>query len=392
MGGNRRSGSIARRKRDDDLICAVIRGEVTGWPGDEGGEEVEAFLARAEFHGVLPLLNGRLRNPELAGMWPTVIRDRCRKEALSWAAWDLAQRYETMRLLAAFRESGVKPLLLKGAALAYSHYSNPALRPRGDVDLLVAAHDKGRTEELLGALGYARDGVPMGEFISQESSWSRVDRRGAGHTVDLHWRSNNSPILAKLLDYEEMSARAVAVSTLGPDTATPCPVHALLFACIHRAGHVNAPYDVDGVRYPAKERLIWLYDIHLLASQMAPIEIEEVAAIASRKRMTAICREALMLCEQRFGLQVPPAVMQTLQSGDDAEPSSRFFRGGRLFQMTGDLLALDGPGERIGWLKELAFPSVEYMHAKYPSSIPQWLPVLYVRRAFEGIWKLATAK
>lgn len=390
MGGGRGSGSIAYWQRDDDLICAVIGGERTGWPGDEGGEEVEGFLARAEFHGVLPLLNDRLRNPELAELWPAAVRNRCRKEALSGAAWDLAQRSETTRLLAAFRDAGVKPLLLKGAALAYSHYPNPALRPRGDVDLLIAARDKMRAEELLGALDYVRVGVPMGEFISQESSWSRVDRFGAGHTVDLHWRSNNSPILAKLLSYEEMAARAVSVLPLGPGAVTPCPVHAILFACIHRAGHANAPFIVDGVRYPARERLIWLYDIHLLASRMATAEFEEVAAIASRKRMKAICREALLLCEKRFALQVPPAVIQTLQPDGDEEPSSQFFRGGRLLQMTGDFLALDGPGERMGWFKELAFPPDQYMRSKYPNSAVHWLPVLYARRAIEGLWRLAT--
>ena len=100
-------------------------------------------------------------------------------------------------------------------------------------------------------------------------------RHGSSVDVDLHWRSSNSPALARLMDYEEMQARAVPVPSLGPAAFAPCPVHALLFACIHRAGHEHAPMYVDGVAVPVKDRLIWLYDIHLLASKMQGAELED---------------------------------------------------------------------------------------------------------------------
>ena len=374
--------------RSDDLACALLRGEAIGWPGAESGDEVEAFLARADFHGVLPLLDDHFRDASIAALWPETIRKRCRADALSWAAWDLAQRGEMARLLAAFRESQLSPLLLKGAALACTHYAHPALRPRSDLDLLVAEADKGRAEELMRALGYARQGVPMGPYISRQSTWSIVNGQGASNDVDLHWRSNNSPVLAKLLGHEEMKARAVGIQALGPDAFTPCPIHAILFACIHRAGHANAPMYVDGVAHPAKDRLIWFYDIHLLASGMSAAELEEVAALAVRKRMTAILGEALELCEARFGLQLPPAAKAALSQAGTDEPSARFLRGGRIRQMAGDLLALDGMGERIGWLREHAFPSADYMRAKSPAGNPPWLPALSARRAFSGLRKI----
>ena len=257
----------------------------------------------------------------------------------------------------------MKPLILKGAALACSHYAHPGLRPRSDLDLIVAEADHGRAEEVLRHLGYARQGVPMGPHISRESTWSVAMRDGASVDVDLHWRSNNSPALARLLGYEEMQARAVPVTSLGPEAFAPCPVHALLFACIHRAGHAHAPIYVDGVAVPAKDRLIWLYDIYLLASTMPGAELEEAASIASNRRMTAIVREALELCEARFALTLPASVKAVLEQGRRREPSVDRFHGSRLRQMAGDLFAIDGVAERLWWLRELAFPSAQYMHA-----------------------------
>lgn len=108
------SGSVDRARRYDDLICAVLRCETVAWPSADYGDEVEGFLARAEYHGVLPLIHHNLRNASHAAEWPEAIRECSRAHFLSRAASELAQRHEVRRLLAGLREVGVKPLLLKG--------------------------------------------------------------------------------------------------------------------------------------------------------------------------------------------------------------------------------------------------------------------------------------
>ena len=383
--------SIAHRNTHsslhDALICSLLRGEAVGWQGVGVDGEITDFLARADYHGVAPLVDVCLRNPLLTNGWPDAIRSRCRQRAIFEAVRNLAQHGEIARLLKGFHEAQLRPLILKGTALAYNLYPSPALRPRSDIDLLVPACDKRRSEEVMRSMGYVLDGVPMGKHISHQSSWSHVDRLGTTHDVDLHWRANNSPVLAKLLDYRDMESRAVTVQALGPDAYTLCPVHALLFACIHRAGHLNAPYYANGVAHPAKDRLIWLYDIHLLASQLTSTELDEVAVLAVQKRMTAICREALALCIELLQLQLPEPVMAKLSPEGPEEPSSRFFRGGPARQMIGDFFALDDVAARSGWLMELVFPSSQYVRAKYQGATLSWLPMLYLRRALGGIWK-----
>jgi len=59
----------------------------------------------------------------------------------------------------------------------------------------------------------------------------------------------------------------------------------LLLACMHRAAHLG----VDG---PEGNRLIWLYDIHLLASALSPAQWSEFAAHCAAKRMRRISADA----------------------------------------------------------------------------------------------------
>ncbi len=87
-------------------------------------------------------------------------------------------------------------------------------------------------------------------------------------------------MLAAALDYGELAARAVPLPALGRNAHAIAPVHALLLACIHRAGHANAPYHVDGIASPEGDRLIWLYDIHLLVGGMSAGELDEFVALA----------------------------------------------------------------------------------------------------------------
>lgn len=401
------------------LICALLRGESPAWPPDARGIEADDFLREARYHGVTPLLDARFRDmrPSMNGSdsrttasridpvspgpdaqireagaaarWPDAIRRACREDALVQAMNELVRRDELVRVLGALAASGVTPLVLKGGALAYTHYPSPALRPRGDTDLLVPESQLRATTAVLDRLGYTRGHGVTGDFISYEAAWSREAGSGIVHHLDVHWRINNSQILARLLTCDELVARATVLPPLGPHARAPCAVHALLYACMHRAGHANAPYVVDGRAYLGGDRLIWLYDMHLLVTRMSDAEVTEFAAMAAARRLRAICRDALQQCVDRFGTPVPPSILAALAPDGDVEPSARYLSGGRTRQMIGDFLALEGASQRLRWLKELAFPPADYMRRKYSESAGVWLPVLYARRGLHGLWRLA---
>ena len=236
------------------LICRIILGEVPAWP--RAGERAQAsrFIELLRLHGVTTLVARGLSGGAARESWPAEILDFCREQSLAQAVAEMAGRAEIARVLLALANAGIKALLLKGGSLAYSHYDNPVLRPRGDTDLLIPRHARRLAEEVLRRLGYVPSLQMSGEFISYQANWACRDRLGVIHDLDMHWRVNNSQVLANLLDYGELAARAALVPELGANAYALVPVHALLFACMHLAGHRNAPLYLDGIAYPAGAR------------------------------------------------------------------------------------------------------------------------------------------
>lgn len=376
----------------DELICAILRHEPAQWNGGADEEAISRFFAAARYHGMVPLLGAEFARGHDFDSWPKTIRVTCHASLLVGTLHAPAQRAEMVRVLDALVSAGMQPLLLKGIALAYSHYADPALRPRADADVLIPPDRRDDTARALAQLGYTESTGIKGDFVSYQSTWSREDTSGVALHLDIHWRINNSQILAKLMSYQELAARSVPLPALGPNARALADIDALLFACIHRTGHANAPFDAPGTTDRADDRLIWLYDIHLLFSRMSPAEQEEFAERAAAKKIRAICRDALQRSAECFGTPIPAPVREVLEAPGPVEASARYFSGGPLRQMFGDFLALERWRDRLAWLREIAFPPEEYMRRKYPDSPRGWLPLLYLRRGWGGFAQRVRAR
>ena len=309
------------------LICAVLRQAPSDWRGGDDTEAIAAFLDAGRYHGVLPLLDAEFRRRTDIESWPPEILDACREAALSGTMLELARRAENRKVIDALVAVGATPLLLKGAALAYSHYPNPALRPRADTDVLIPPNRRAAAATALAALGYVKDVGVDGEFVSYQATWCRETSNGIAHYLDMHWRINNSQMLARVLTYDELAARAGLMPPLGPNARALADVDALLLACLHRAGHANAPFYTDDVAHFG-DRAIWLYDIHLLFMRMSSAEQEEFAARAVSKRTRTICADALRRSTEWFGTPVRQHVADVLNAPGPAEPSARYLSGG----------------------------------------------------------------
>jgi hypothetical protein len=59
-------------------------------------------------------------------------------------------------VLAALTEAGLLTILLKGAALAYTLYPDPALRPMSDLDLLIHPQDLKQAVQVIQSMGYRK--------------------------------------------------------------------------------------------------------------------------------------------------------------------------------------------------------------------------------------------
>ena len=360
----------------DVLLAAALRGDVTPWPTGVSSEFESELLDAALGHGVASLLS----TASTISSWPSTLRDRLVQHRRAAAAAEIVRQQGHVEVLGALADSAVNALVMKGAALAYTHYSHPWLRPRLDFDLLVAPDDRKNAAETMGKLGYQPATHFAGELVTYQSQLRRTDRLGFIDRVDLHWRIANPQVFASTFTWDELNRESVPVPQLGPAARTLSSVHALLLACLHRVAH-----------HANSDRLIWLYDIRLLVEAMSPEEIERAAAMASAKSLQAITsagvQRAMALVAaggSRSGIE------RLLERTDDVTGRGAEFLNhdrAKVDELVSDLRALPGWGARLRLIREHLLPPAAYMRKTYGFSSPVLLPFAYARRAVLGAGK-----
>ena len=343
---------------------------------------METFLVRARMHGVVPLLHAAGLPPGA----PIELHDACRAESIERAMWELRHQQVVTEALASLVSAGLNPVLIKGSALAYSVYPSPAMRGRADTDIVIPARQRDAAFAALEASGFRREFGVAGEFVSYQSNFNKDTGDRIGHTLDVHWKMNNSRVLAGLLSCEEALDDSSDLPSLSPEARAASPVHSLLIAVFHRASHIHNPYYVDGVAHYGGDRLIWLYDIHLLAHALTPVQWQSFCALVDHRAMSAVCLAALRAAQACLGTSIPADVASRLASARQETLPARYIAAGKLRQQWMDFQALDNWASRSRYLGELLFPGPGYMRGRYPGQ-HRWLAWLYLRRAVTGAYK-----
>ncbi len=355
----------------DDFLCRILRGEDSAWPATYDKNSAQSFLQQSLHHGVQALVFDHLHSTPQWDRWPDEVRTRLAAALRAGIAFDLLRAHEVAEFLQELRRRGIAFLLTKGAALARTHYTNSALRTRCDTDLFIDLHDIERVRMALLESGYAA--VPP---IYKSHQFMGVSR---GHTeapviFDIHWRILNAPQFARVIDFTEALDQSVPVPGMD-GCRTLGAVDALLLACMHRKGSVQ--HDED--------RLIWLYDIHLLLGAMTPGQLEEFAGRAVNKQVQAACLDGLCRARACFHTLVADAVIETLTAAERAANRSGRFAGSNLSLLLDDLRRLPGMQARWNLIGELFFPSADSLIRKYSTSKRRWLPLLYLRHILGGL-------
>jgi hypothetical protein len=356
--------------RDTRSLAALILGDSSAFATDARGARV--FCDLAEHHGVLPLAGEPRPLACLPSDWRATIRDRIHRGA----AADLVRQHELTRLLAALQGAEVRPLLIKGAHLAYRVYPRPDLRPRIDTDLLVSPEQTGRADGVLRALGYTQVPQVAADLVMYQQPYEKHHDGGVAHTVDLHWRFANPQRFGAVVTYADLLERSARVPGLSDTALGPGLVDALIIACVHRiAHHLEQP------------RLIWSYDIHLLAGAFDDNTWFEVASTASRHRVSLACQRGLEAAIDHFQTRVPATVLTSLADAASGEPPMEAYLDGRqphIARILSDFRAMDSWAAALRLARQHALPSPTYMREVYAPSSHAPLPWLYARRAWRG--------
>jgi hypothetical protein len=344
-------------------LRALLRGGDAGWPRDYDRDD---FAAACEEHAIAPLVYARLTLPEL------------REQATRAAVTEPLRLADLRAVLAAFAEAGVEALILKGTALAYDLYPSPELRPRSDVDLLVT--EFARAAEVLRGLGFDAFSTSGDELALRQQSFGRADTFGFLHLYDLHREIANPAPFANVLTWDEVRARATAMPRIAPHARGLSHADALLLACVHRVAH-----------HHDSNRLIWLYDIHLLRAALSEDEQRAFWRQAAERHVLAICRRSVALADEWFGgTGVAAEAVLTAEELARAEESARFLdrtqRRGAL--LAASVAALPGWRARARRLRQLAFPPRSYMFEQFRTRSGAALPWLYAFRGVRGLARL----
>ena len=382
--GRRNTVTNKRNRMNDHFLASVIGGRTSpgliSQPADQ-----DALLHVAVDHGVDVLLRHILR---AHGFWASVplrLQSALDTRARHQCVRDVLRTRELARVLRTFSRLNFPALVIKGAAISHTHYPASYLRPRYDTDLLIRRQDLVCVCRALSDLGYRRVNSVSREVVRTQWTFQRLLEGGESEYIDLHWAISNRPLFAGMLSFDELAAEAVRVPALSDqaaDVRTPCPVHALLLACIHRVAHHNG-----------WAKLIWLYDLRLLAGGLSTLEWVHVRRLAVREQIGALCYQALSESLLAFGATHDEFAVLRNEVGELAmsgEPSAAYLRGvGTRWQsLLLDLRAVNGLRAKLRLAAGHAFPDTAYMRETYRTSGALGLAAAYLLRGMLGVRRM----
>jgi hypothetical protein len=223
--------------------------------------------------------------------------------ALRGEAWGR----QLAEIVAALHAHDVPTVLLKGAFLATRAYPSAAVRPMGDLDLLVPAPLLRRAMDAVAGAGYARPATEEWETYQNHRHPPPLTRPGR-LPVELHAAIEPCapPFTLSLAD---VWARAVPAETPGPHALALAPEDLLL----HLATHMGRSHLLGS-------SLVRVCDIAMWTERFgATADWDAVVRRATASGSQRFVYTALGLAHRLLAATVPGEVMRTLcADGDDA--------------------------------------------------------------------------
>ena len=336
-------------------------------PMQLSAQELNGLFAQARVHGVLALL-GYWQHTQSTLLRHASHTQSVRAEHAKTALLDALHRTALAELSQALASAEVRGLVIKGAALAHSHYPSPGLRPRVDTDLFIEPAQQLQAHQILLDSGWRTVASNFSAVVLPERTYQK-NFSGAVISLDVHWALSSRPLLARALAFATLYADSVAFDGAG-HWRMPSAVDALLIAAVHRIGH-----------HRDQERFIWLYDVHLLWQAMTPTQQEQTLHRAEQSQLCAILWDALTASQALFRTEISPAQIARLQSAKN-EP------GAALLNENLSDFAFDwrfaGWRERYALIKQRVWAEPEYLRSRFNAKNMPIL-VLQVRR-WLGRW------
>jgi hypothetical protein len=220
------------------------------------------------------------------------------------AQWHEGYRRAAYRALAARRmlsslknlldDAAIPFLALKGAWLAWHVYSDPALRPMRDIDIIVDKGDLHRAFSLLRDHGFIQlnwHGVAMETLLKTSKHLPKLECPKSGIVLEVHARlftpEDEQAAPADLATFHNLQARQVILDGV----AYPCATDSLLHIIVHA---VEDHFFNNGP--------VFIADIHQILRH-SPIEWPRFWSMAAEAGWTNACKLVFDIVEHLHGTQ-----------------------------------------------------------------------------------------
>jgi hypothetical protein len=300
-------------------------------------------------------------------------------------------------VLAAFQETGITCILLKGIALAEHVYPNVGMRGMSDVDLLVRKEALFKVDALLSSLGYHPEDSSAEKAIHNPAGYlASLEYRGKASPVNLHvhWHTVNTSVPAtmfiKQVDIDRLWEQAIPTEVADSRALMLRPEHMIIYLCEHalRIGH-------------SFDRLILVCDIYFFLKSYEGIL--DWAFLVEESRWFNLSRflyHSLSIVRHYTGLEIPERSLEALHPSDLSRGERLFVRlqfGNRRIRGSSYpvyLKMVQGLPAKVKFIFRTLFPPRQILLQRQYRKEAQGTGVLYlsrIREILSSLWGVWTA-
>ncbi len=207
-----------------------------------------------------------------------------------YALWHLRIKNALSQILTALDEAKLPVLVMRGQALAETLYRQPYTRPQSDIDLIFEPAHALQAKQVLWDIGFRPDSVYASMFV-------RGDIQVDVHTEPLGIERIQAWQYLTPLRAKDFFKYAQEGELAGEKALLLQPRVNLPYLCFHALKH-------------SFERLVWLYDIALLANDItAKHQWDEVVQGIEDYKLERPCFYALSYAKAHLGADVPEGIL-----------------------------------------------------------------------------------
>jgi len=224
-----------RESANELLFCCLndkLSASRSDWLIQQSDSDWNEVLEQSELFGIMPLVYHRLHSQHLDSSIPANVMQTLRTKYLITAGVNTRLYCELAMVLEALNNENIQVIILKGAYLAEFVYESIAIRPMGDIDILIKKNDLLKAEKKLIEMGYNlfHEYALEKTFINHHHLPPLI--KSGAFPIEIHWTIG---VVASsvTIDINGLWERALPAKIVGVNALSLSLEDLLLHLCLH---------------------------------------------------------------------------------------------------------------------------------------------------------------